>query len=88
MSANDWTMQFLADMLDVTVERPAFRETTATGAGYLAGWDAGLYPEPDTFARSWLMDRRFDPAMDEPTRQEKYRGWKRAVRLATMSDRD
>jgi glycerol kinase len=86
MSANDWTMQFLADMLDVTVERPAFRETTAMGAGYLAGLDAGLYPEPDDFARSWLTDRRFDPAMDEPTRQEKYRGWQRAVRLATMPD--
>ena len=88
MSANDWTMQFLADMLEVTVERPAFRETTAMGAGYLAGLDAGLYPEPEAFARSWSMDRRFDPAMDAPTRREKYRGWQRAVRLATMPDDD
>ena len=88
MSANDWTMQFLADMLDVTVERPAFRETTAMGAGYLAGLDAGIYPEPDAFARSWSMDRRFDPAMDEPRRREKYRGWQRAVRLATLPDED
>ena len=88
MSANDWTMQFLADMLDVTVERPAFRETTAMGAGYLAGLDAGVYPEPDDFARSWLTDRRFDPAMDEPRRRAKYRGWQRAVRLATMPDLD
>jgi glycerol kinase len=88
MSANDWTMQFLADMLDVTVERPAFRETTAMGAGYLAGLDAGIYPEPDAFARSWSMDRRFDPAMDEPRRREKYRGWQRAVRLATLPDDD
>jgi glycerol kinase len=86
MSANDWTMQFLADMLEVTVERPAFRETTAMGAGYLAGLDAGLYPEPADFARGWSMDRRFDPAMDEPTRRAKYRGWRRAVRLATMPD--
>ena len=88
VSANDWTMQFLADMLEVTVERPAFRETTAMGAGYLAGLDAGLYPEPEAFARSWSMDRRFDPAMDAPTRREKYRGWQRAVRLATMPDDD
>jgi glycerol kinase len=88
MSANDWTMQFLADMLDVPVERPAFRETTAMGAGYLAGLDAGLYPEPEAFARNWSMDRRFDPAMNEPKRQEKYRGWRHAVRLATMPDDD
>ena len=88
MSANDWTMQFLADMLEVTVERPAFRETTAMGAGYLAGLDAGVYPAPQEFARSWSMDRRFDPAMDEPTRRGKYRGWRRAVRLATMPDED
>ncbi|WP_419758817.1 glycerol kinase GlpK [Acidisoma sp.] len=86
MSANDWTMQFLADMLEVTVERPAFRETTAMGAGYLAGLDAGLYPEPEDFARSWSMDRRFEPAMNEQTRNQKYRGWQRAVRLATMPD--
>ena len=88
MSANDWTMQFLADMLEVTVERPAFRETTAMGAGYLAGLDAGVYPAPDEFARGWSIDRRFDPAMDEPTRREKYRGWQWAVRLATMPDED
>ncbi len=88
MSANDWTMQFLADMLEVTVERPAFRETTAMGAGYLAGLDAGVYPAPEAFARSWSMDRRFDPAMNEPTRTAKYRGWQRAVRLATMPDED
>jgi glycerol kinase len=86
MSANDWTMQFVADMLQVTVERPAFRETTAMGAGYLAGLEAGLYPEPEAFARRWSIDRRFDPAMDEPMRRAKYRGWQRAVRLATMPE--
>jgi glycerol kinase len=88
MSGNDWTMQFVADMLEVTVERPAFRETTAMGAGYLAGLDAGVYPEPEIFARSWSMDRRFDPAMAEATRVAKYRGWQRAVRLATMPEDD
>jgi glycerol kinase len=86
MSANDWTMQFVADMLEVTVERPAFRETTAMGAGYLAGLDAGVYPEPEVFARGWSMDRRFDPTMEAATRRAKYRGWQRAVRLATMPD--
>jgi glycerol kinase len=88
MSANDWTMQFVADMLEVTVERPAFRETTAMGAAYLAGLDAGVYPEPEVFARSWSVDRRFDPAMEEATRVAKYRGWQRAVRLATLPEDD
>lgn len=88
MSASDWTMQFLADMLNLTVERPAFRETTAMGAGYLAGLDAGVYPEPEEFARSWSGDRRFKPALGAEARQSKYRGWQRAVRLATMSDTD
>ena len=44
MSASDWTMQFLADMLNAQVDRPEIFETTALGAGYLAGWQAGLYP--------------------------------------------
>ena len=88
MSANDWAMQFLADMLKVPVERPAFRETTATGAGYLAGLEAGVYPEPEAFARDWSMDRRFTSAMDEATRASKYRGWQKAVRLATLPDDD
>jgi glycerol kinase len=88
MSANDWTMQFLADMLGVAVERPSFRETTAMGAGYLAGLESGIYPEPEEFARGWSMDRRFDPVMDEAMRRQKYRGWRKAVRLATLADED
>jgi glycerol kinase len=85
MSANDWTMQFLADILDVTVERPAFRETTALGAGYLAGLAAGIYPEPEAFARNRSANQRFRPGMDDRLRQTKYRGWLHAVKLATLS---
>ena len=44
MSASDWTMQFLADMLNAQVDRPEILETTALGAGYLAGWQAGSTP--------------------------------------------
>jgi glycerol kinase len=88
MSASDWTMQFLADMLGLTVERPDFLETTAKGAGYLAGLDAGLYPEPVEFARNWSRDRCFAPMLDEPERTRKYRGWRHAVLLATMPDED
>ncbi len=85
MSANDWTMQFLADILDVTVERPAFRETTALGAGYLAGLAAGIYPEPEDFARHRDANQIFRPRMEDALRQAKYRGWLHAVKLATLS---
>ena len=88
MSASDWTMQFLADMLDLDVERPAYKETTAMGAAYLAGLDAGLCPEPDAFAREWSAQRRFRPSADADERDRKYRGWRRAVRLAMMPDDD
>ncbi|HQT47205.1 MAG TPA: FGGY-family carbohydrate kinase [Acidocella sp.] len=86
MSASDWTMQFLADILEVTVQRPAFRETTALGAGYLAGLAAGIYPEPDEFARRRAADQNFHPKMDAVLRKKKYRGWQHAVILATSVD--
>jgi glycerol kinase len=85
MSANDWTMQFLADILDVTVERPDFRETTALGAGYLAGLCAGIYPEPDDFSSNRNANQRFLPLMDDALRRTKYRGWLHAVKLATLA---
>ncbi len=88
MSASDWTMQFLADMLDLDVERPAYKETTAMGAAYLAGLDAGLLPEPEVFAGNWSADRRFRPSIEADERKRKYRGWRHAVRLAMMPDED
>ena len=79
MTASNWTMQFLADMLGVGVERPRCLETTALGAGYLAGLDAGLYPDPDRFQQLWAMDRHFAPQMPGPERARKYAGWQAAV---------
>ena len=79
MSASDWTMQFLADMLAAPVDRPSYLETTALGAGYLAGMAAGLYPDPDSFAATWSGDRRFDPKMPAAERDRKYRGWQDAL---------
>jgi glycerol kinase len=80
MTASDWTMQFLADIIGAPVDRPKVLETTALGAAWLAGMRAGLYPAPAEFARSWALDRRFEPAMDETTREAKYAGWRDAVR--------
>jgi glycerol kinase len=79
LTANDWAMQFLADMLEAPVERPAVIETTALGAAYLAGHDAGLYPDPDGLAGAWRPERRFTPQMSDAEREAKYSGWRRAV---------
>ncbi len=79
MSASDWTMQSVADMIDAPVDRPVVRETTSLGAAYLAGWQSGLYPDPAEFARSWHLDTRFTPAMDDATRARKLKGWREAV---------
>ena len=80
MATSDWTMQFLADILDARVDRPAVVETTALGAAYLAGLGAGFYPEPETFAARWRLERRFTPRMDRATREHKYARWQDAVR--------
>ncbi len=82
MTASDWTMQFLADMLGVGVERPRCLETTSLGAAYLAGLDAGIYPDPDRFQQLWAMDRHFAPQMDPAERARKYAGWQAAVAQA------
>jgi glycerol kinase len=84
MTASDWTMQFLADILDASVDRPTITETTALGVGLLAGWQAGIYPAPDEFAATWTLERRFAPAMREPERQARSAGWRDAVARTLM----
>jgi glycerol kinase len=79
LSASDWTMQRLADILGIPVDRPQVIETTALGAAYLAGFQAGVYPPPQDFAKTWAAERRFEPAMDEPVRTRKLAGWKDVV---------
>lgn len=79
MVASDWTMQRLADTLNAPVDRPAILETTALGAAYLAGRQVGFYPEPQEFARSWSLERRFEPRMSDEERERKYTGWKASV---------
>jgi glycerol kinase len=80
MTASDDTMQFLADILASPVDRPAILETTSLGAAYLAGRAAGLCPDLDEFARTWRLDRRFEPQMSEGERERKWRGWGQALR--------
>jgi glycerol kinase len=80
MTASDWTMQCLADILNAPVDRPKVLETTALGAAYLAGLQSGLLPPPDEFAKSWKLGKRFSPRMSAGLREAKYAGWKDAVR--------
>lgn len=79
MSASDWTMQFLADIIGAPVDRPKVLETTAVGAAWLAGMQVGALPGQDEFARTWALDRQFQPSMPEDTRATKYAAWQRAV---------
>ena len=79
LSANDWAMQFLSDMLGAPVDRPEGLETTALGAAWLAGMRAGVYPDMQGFAATWAREARFDPVMDGPDRDAAYARWQRAV---------
>lgn len=88
LAASDWSMQFLADILGAPVDRPKVTETTALGAAYLAGLQAGLCPEPAEFAGQWALDRRFEPQMDEAERARRYQGWQRAVRATIAAAPD
>jgi glycerol kinase len=86
MVASNWTMQFLADILDAPVDRPKILETTAIGAAYIAGYRAGLYPPPADFAKSWKLDRRFKPRLKEAERELKLAGWRDAVARTLSRD--
>jgi glycerol kinase len=86
MTASDWTMQRLADLLNAPVDRPVIQETTALGAAYLAGFAAGLFPEPYKFADNWRLQYRFRPAMSAASRERKLHGWAAAVRGLLASD--
>ncbi|MGI9508052.1 MAG: glycerol kinase GlpK [Geminicoccaceae bacterium] len=79
MVANDWVCQFLADVLNLPVERPKVIETTALGAAYLAGLETGLYGSKDAIGNAWQLDRRFEPAMADAERTRLYVGWRDAV---------
>ena len=81
-AANDFLMQFQADILGAPVERPQIIETTALGAAYLAGLAVGFWPDRATIANHWKMERKFTPAMETTTRTHLYTGWKKAVKRA------
>jgi glycerol kinase len=79
MVANDWFLQFLADVLAVPVERPANVESTALGAAFLAGLSAGVFGSIAAIADKWRSDRVFEPSMAEDRRTQLLQGWATAV---------
>ena len=81
-SANDFLMQFQADIMNKEVLRPECIETTALGAAYLAGIATGFWKDKEDIRKNWFLEKTFLPFMTQEMRQEKLKGWKRAVRCA------
>ncbi|MBP2150450.1 glycerol kinase GlpK [Xanthobacter flavus] len=79
MTASDFTMQRLADLLGAPVDRPVEKETTVLGAAYLAGLECGFFPPPDVFAGQWRLERRFTPQMLPEVRAGRIAQWRDAV---------
>jgi len=82
MVANDWLVQYLANILDLAVDRPQVMETTALGAAYLAGLQAGLYGSLEDLAKNWQQEARFEPAMKAAARAPLLAKWQKAVDCA------
>jgi len=81
-SANNFLMQFQADILGVNVERPTVRETTALGAAYLAGLATGFWKNKEEIGEKWKVDKKFTPSMEDRKRETLYKGWKKSVERA------
>jgi len=77
--ANDFLMQFQADILGVPVQRPAVTETTALGAAYLAGLATEFWGSQEEIAKQWKIEKTFEPAMSADQRDKMYTDWQRAV---------
>ena len=87
-SANDFLMQFQADLSDLHIQRPRCIETTALGAAYLAGLATGFWGGQEEIEGNWACERTFEPAVSQERRQELLKGWRRAVRCAVAWARD
>lgn len=86
--ANDFLMQFQADLIGCSVCRPDCIETTALGAAYLAGLAVGYWESPEDIRSNWSVNRKFVPTMPAETRLKLLKGWQRAVRCALLCGGD
>ena len=86
MTANNWLMQFLADIIDLPVDRPVVRETTALGAAMLALMQSDPSITLENLATRWKRDTSFTPSMDDATRHDLVGGWNLAMKR-TLTER-
>jgi glycerol kinase len=84
-SANNFLMQFQADILGTPIVRPADVETTAAGAAYLAGLATGVWKSTEELEAMWVRERIFEPSMPDSRREDLFGGWKAAVSRARSS---
>jgi glycerol kinase len=83
LTNSNWTMQFLADILDCTIETSITSEATALGVAYLAGHSVGLYEDFKSFSQKWQCSKQFKPLKDNGWRKEKLQIWNRAITTLT-----
>jgi glycerol kinase len=83
-SANNLLMQFQADVLNVTLRRPKYLETTSLGAIFAAGLGAGLWTDLSEVERTWKEDREFKPGMGDSEREKTLASWKLAISRCTL----
>lgn len=83
MVANDWMNQFLADILGLTIDKPVVSETTALGAAYLAGLQAGLFADFTVLKNQWKLEKSYQPTLLESEREQYLAGWRRALSSVT-----
>ena len=81
-SANNFLMQFQADMINAPVKRPQCVETTAMGAAYLAGMAVGYWKDQEEVKANWSIDRTFEPEISVEEQEKRMKGWKKAVRYS------
>jgi glycerol kinase len=82
MVANNFLMQFQADILGIPVDVPVITETTALGAAYLAAFGIGEYKSLDELTSNWKLAKRFEPKMSADERESLLHKWHRAVERA------
>ena len=87
-AANNFLMQFQADILNVPVHRPKILETTAMGAAYLAGLAAGFWKDQNEIVNNRIIEKKFQSMMSEKERAAKYAGWQKAVKRAMQWEQE
>nr|WP_321389086.1 FGGY-family carbohydrate kinase [uncultured Desulfuromusa sp.] len=88
MAANNWFLQFLANLLDIPVERPKVTETTALGAAYLAGVQLGLFESLADICHHWERDALFTPQLGQMERNRLLKGWQKALSRVLEGDNE